>query len=187
MSTDPYVPSRLEDRPRQLPNLAPGVVVPPAGSWRSNRPGDLGPGRPRGTLLGSPGPNVGYGLTLAERAADGLHLGPAERRADAVAVVGELAMRRAASFGRAPVMGDVEFAMALLGYDADAGVDVLEWRPAVVLGAHHDYVARRWVVDAVPADVLRIAPADLVEQLPGLRAALRQVARVRTGLPSLRP
>ena len=37
----------------------PGSHMPPSGSWRADRPGDLGAIQPKGALLGSPGPNVG--------------------------------------------------------------------------------------------------------------------------------
>lgn len=174
MPTDPYVPRRLEDQPRQRPNLAPGVSVPPAQSWHADRPGDLAPGQPVGTLFGSPGPNVGYALHLAQRAEGRIHLAAHEHRDDAVAVVAEIAMRRAARHGRAPVMSDVDFAMAVLGYDEPAGAELFEWRRLVVRGAHHDYVARRMIVDGIPGDLLDTAPEDLPRQLQALRAALRR-------------
>ena len=33
MATDPFVAPTLDDTPRQEPNLAPGVHVPPARGW----------------------------------------------------------------------------------------------------------------------------------------------------------
>ena len=48
MPTDPFVPPNLDDEPRQEPNLAPGVHMPPAKSWRADRPGDLEAGQPTG-------------------------------------------------------------------------------------------------------------------------------------------
>jgi len=39
---------------------------------------------------------------------------------DVVAVIAEIAGKRAAQFGRAPVIGDVDLVIALLGYDASA-------------------------------------------------------------------
>ena len=122
MPTDPFVAPDLDDRPRQQQNLPPGLGYPPARSWRADRPGDLGSKRtsaaqPGGTLRGRPGPNVGYGYTLAERAKDRFRLAAHEDLHDAVSVVAEIGMKRAAAFGRAPVIGDVELAMALLGYD----------------------------------------------------------------------
>src|SRR2546421_9636846 len=108
MPTDPFVPSELEDRPRQEPNLAPGVQLPAAKGWRADRPGDLVAGQPTGTLLGRPGPNVGYAVTLAGRLRDKVRIADHESLDDALAVIAELAMKRAASFGRAPTMADVE-------------------------------------------------------------------------------
>ena len=173
MPTDPFVPERLEDEPRQEPNLPPGVKMPAARSWVANRPGDLPAGWPTGKLLGSPGPNVGYALTLANRVRDELALAPHEHPDDAIAVVAEIAMRRAAIFGRAPVMRDVEFGMQILGYRGDADPDFVAWRARTVRGAHHDYYERRSLVDAIPVDVLRLVPSALPAHLAEARAALR--------------
>jgi hypothetical protein len=174
--TDPFVPERLEDAPRQEPNLAPGVKMPPAGSWRADRPGDLAAGQPHGTLLGSPGPNVGYALTLADRARDRLVLAPHEHADDALAVVAEIAMKRAATLGRAPVMADVDVAMALLGYRGDAPDNFVEWRVRAVRGAHHHYLERRALVGAVPVDVLRLRPEKLDDYVAQCRDDLRATA-----------
>jgi hypothetical protein len=171
--TDPYVPERLEYQPRQLPNLAPGVKIPAAKAWRADRPGDLPVGQPRGHLLGDPGPNVGYALTLAERARDRMTLAPHEHPDDAVAVVAEIAMRRAASYGRAPVMTDVDVAMTLLGYQGDVPPEFVDWRTRAVHGAHHGYEARRRIVDAVPLDALRLRPDRLAAELGACRDQLR--------------
>jgi hypothetical protein len=171
--TDPFVPERLEDEPRQEPNLPPGVKMPPARSWVANRPGDLPAGWPSGKLLGSPGPNVGYALTLANRARDRFVLAPHEHPDDAIAVVAEIAMRRAALFGRAPVMPDVEFGMRIMGYGGDAAADFVEWRVRAVQGTHHDYSERRALVDAIPVDVLHLVPAALPGHLQEARDALQ--------------
>ena len=96
MPTDPFVPSELADLPRQQQNLPPGVATPPAADWRSDRPGDLGANPPEGALFGRPGPNVGYAYTLAQRAKDRLRLGPFEHAHDAIAVIAEVAGKRAA-------------------------------------------------------------------------------------------
>jgi hypothetical protein len=172
MPTDPYVPERREDEPRQLPNLAPGVVIPPAGHWKADRPGDLAAGQPVGTLLGRPGPNVGYALTLVNRWRDRFRLAPLEHSEDAAAVVAEIAMKRAALFGRAPVATDVEVAMDLLGYADDLPADIAERRMRLVNGAGHDYYARRALVDRIPDDVLRLAPTQLAARVGEVRDAL---------------
>jgi len=171
--TDPFVPERLEDEPRQEPNLPPGVKMPPARSWVANRPGDIPAGWPSGKLLGSPGPNVGYALTLANRARDRFVLAPHEHPEDAIAVVAEIAMRRAALFGRAQVMPDVEFGMRIMGYTGDVASDFVDWRVRAVKDVHHDYYERRALVDAIPVDILRLVPAALPAHLPEARDALR--------------
>jgi hypothetical protein len=171
--TDPFVPERLEDEPRQEPNLAPGVKMPPARAWVADRPGDLHGGQPTGMLFGSPGPNIGYALTLANRARDRFVLAPHEHRDDALHVVAETAMRRAALFGRAPVMPDIDLGMQIFGYRGDADPGFVEWRVRAVQGTHHDYYQRRALVDAIPVDVLRLVPSALPAHLDEARQALR--------------
>jgi len=153
--TDPFVPPDPNARPRQQQNLPPGVALPPATSWRADRPGDLRVGQPEGDLLGRPGPNVGYAYTLAARAADRLRLAPTEHVDDAVAVIAEIAGKRAASFGRAPVIKDIDLTLAVLGYDGSASKEFAEQRAAVVHEASHSYPRRRAFVDSVPDELLR--------------------------------
>jgi hypothetical protein len=172
MPTDPFVAPGLEDHPRQEPNLAPGVRLPAAAGWVADRPGDLEAGQPTGALLGRPGPNVGYAVTLANRMRDRLALGAHESPDDALALIAELAMKRAASFGRAPVMSDVEIAASLLGYQGDVDPAFVDWRTAAVHGVSHEYGARRELVDAVPDAVLRMPP-----QVTGLVVEFRKDLR----------
>jgi hypothetical protein len=172
MPTDPFVAPELVDASRQETNLAPGVHLPAAKDWRADRPGDLVGFQPTGALLGRPGPNVGYAISLAHRIADGFELGEHESTLDAIAVVAELAMKRAASFGRAPVSTDVETAARLFGYTGDAGADFVSWRATMVHGADHDYDLRRRFVDAVPDAELRMPP-QVAALLDEYRAQLR--------------
>ena len=139
------------------------MALPAATDWRSDRPGDLGPGQPEGALFGRPGPNVGYAYTLAQRARDRLRLGPFEHADDAVAVVAETAGKRAALFGRAPVIGDIDLVIALLGYDAGATDAFVKARSALVHDASHDYRRRRALVDAVPDALLRLRAPQTAE------------------------
>jgi hypothetical protein len=171
--TDPFVPERLEEEPRQEPNLPPGVKMPAARQWFADRPGDLPAGWPTGKLLGSPGPNVGYALTLANRVRDQFVLASHEHIDDAVAVVAEIAMRRAAMFGRAPVMPDIEIGMQIMGYLGSAPQDFVDWRVRAVKRAHHNYYERRSLVDAIPVDILRLVPSALLAHLAEARHALR--------------
>lgn len=173
MPTDPFVAPDLDDRPRQQQNLPPGLGYPPARSWRANRPGDLDASQPGGTLRGRPGPNVGYAYTLAERARDRFKLGPHEHLDDAISVVAEIAMKRAAAFGRAPVIGDVELAMALLGYDGSADDAFAAWRARVVHGAAHDYPTRRAIVDSVPDSLLARVGSTVGDDIKTWRASAR--------------
>lgn len=176
MPTDPFVEPGLDDLPRQQRNLAPGVHLPPARAWTPDRPGDeVALGQPRGDLLGSPGPNIGYALTLAARIESQLALAPHEHRADALAVVAELAMKRAASYGRAPVGPDLECAALVLGYLGGCPPELAKWRAVVVEGAHHSYERRRAVCDAVDVDVIRLAPSALSSRLAAVRDEVRRV------------
>jgi len=174
MPTDPFVAPELDDRPRQEPNLAPGVHLPAAVAWRAERPGDLVAGQPEGSRLGRPGPNVGYAVSLAARLRDRITVSAHESTGDALAVIAELGMKRAASYGRAPTMHDVDIAATLLGYQGDVDTSFSAWRATIVHGADHDYDVRRALVDAVSDAVLRMPP-----QVPTLvddfRATLRRV------------
>jgi len=178
MAADPFVAPELDDEPRQVQNLAPGVRMPAARPWYSDRPGDeVSFGQPHGRLFGDPGPNIGYALTLAHRLADRLTLAPTERLDDALAVVSELAMKRAAVFGRAPVMADLDVAAHLLGHLGGCDPDDAVWRAAAVDGAEHDYNVRRALCDAVDADTLRLPPDVVSGRALELRARLRAAWR----------
>jgi hypothetical protein len=159
MAVDPYVPTRPEDAPRR------SVAVPPARGWKATRPGDLGPEQPKGSLMGTPGPDAGYALTLAHHFRDRLQVARPETVHDAEAVAAEVAIKRAALFGRAPVMTDLELVFALFGWLGGAPPDLVEWRRLAAAGAAHDYNKRRALVDRVGEDVLR-------RQGQGVQAAL---------------
>jgi hypothetical protein len=175
MATDPFVAPPLGDLPRQEPNLAPGVHMPPARRWVPDRPGDeVAFGQPRGHLFGSPGPNIGYALTLARRMEGQFTLAPHEHPADVRAVVAELAMKRAASYGRAPVITDLECAALVLGYLGGASPEFAKWREVIAEHAHENYFRRRAVCDAVDLDVIRLAPQALSTRLPDVRDAVRR-------------
>jgi hypothetical protein len=179
--TDPFVPPDPSARPRQQQNLPPGVALPPAADWRPDRPGDLGPGQPEGPLLGRPGPNVGYAYTLVQRAKDRLRLAPSEHVDDALAVVAEIAGKRAASFGRAPVIGDVDLAIALLGYDGNASEEFVELRTTLVYEAGHTYWRRRVLVDSVPDALLRLRLNQASAEIDSWRASIASTLTASSG------
>jgi hypothetical protein len=177
--TDPFVAPDLDDRPRQQQNLPPGLGYPPARSWRADRPGDLSGASAAagaGTLRGRPGPNVGYGYTLAERARERFQLAPHEDLHDAISVVAEIGMKRAAAFGRAPVMADIELALALLGYDGSADAGFSAWRARAVHDAAHHYLLRRAIVDSVPDTVLGHPASDRGADVARWRTTVQSAA-----------
>ncbi|MFM8303980.1 MAG: hypothetical protein ACKOA9_06745 [Actinomycetota bacterium] len=156
MPTDPFVNASTQAQPRNEPTLAPGVVLPPARSWRAERPGDLPDGvQPQGALFGTPGPNVGYALRLVHRASGDFQLAPGEDRHDAEAVVAAVAMKRASSYGRGPTLADVDRAARLLGYRGGADAETVARRVDAVQGAHHEYARCRAVADQVDLARLR--------------------------------
>ena len=99
-----------------------------------------------------------------------------EHAEDAIAVVAAIAMKRASTFGRAPTVNDVDFALELMGYLGDAPDDVRAWRPDVVRAAAHEYAVRRAVVDTVSTGLLRLPIAELPEHLAIVREAMARAA-----------
>jgi len=152
MAVDPYVPTRPEDAPRR------SIAVPPAQGWRADRPGDIDPaagsGR-KGVLFGTPGPDSGYALTLAERFHDRITAFPPETVHDAETIGAQVAMRRGGLFGRAPIATDVELGLTLFGWLGDAPPELVEWRRLAVAGVGHDYARRIGLVEAIPEWVVR--------------------------------
>ena len=76
-------------------------------------------------MLGSAGPDQGYALRLARLMSDQLRLLPGEHLEDVIAGGIEIAMKRAARFGRAPVRADAELAFTLWGFLGDPPDDEL--------------------------------------------------------------
>jgi hypothetical protein len=102
-----------------------------------------------------------------------LRLSPHEHAEDVIAVIAEIAGKRAARFGRAPVIGDIDVAVALLGYDGGAEEKFVELRLRLVHDAAHDYARRRELVDAVPEELLKLRGTALAERVAEWRAQLR--------------
>lgn len=128
-----------------------------SGSWNADRPGDLADGQPSGVRLGNQGPDQGYALKLVHQFDDRLHLGALDRD-DVDAGCVAVAMKRAAAFGRAPVIHDLTVAYTVFGFlDTDPAPELVELRDAIFPEVHsnHHYVERREIVDLVPESVLR--------------------------------
>ena len=86
------------------------------GSWMADRPGELGGRQPEGERLGTPGPDQGYALKLAESFRGKLTLRTGESESDAIAGGSAIAMKRSGLFGRAPVGHDLRVRLGICGF-----------------------------------------------------------------------
>jgi hypothetical protein len=160
-----YVPLQAGDRVR------PAERLPAHPGWRQARPAELkGPELTKGNRFGSPGPDQGYGLALAERFHGKLELAPGEEEHDVVQGCLGVGLRRASLFGRAPVIFDLELAYTLYGYLGGAPAGLVEFRVPVIKGAAHDYWVQRAVVDRVAESTLRSTPEKVRASLDDWRS-----------------
>jgi hypothetical protein len=159
MAAPDYVPVSPQDRPRRA------TQMPAAERWRLGRPGDFVQTiarQPEGPGMGSPGPDAGYALRLASSFRDRVHLQPGEHWDDVEAGCVGVATRRAALFGRAPVVYDLELAFGLWGYLSDSPpTELVEARRRLFEGAAHHYWDQRAIADRVTEETLRLAPAEV--------------------------
>lgn len=163
-----YVPLRPADRVRPTERL------PAPDAWRPDRPADIEtPRQPEGPRLGSAGPDQGYGVKLAKQFDDRLVLGAGEHIDDAIAGCLAVALKRAAVFGRAPVIYDFEFAYTLWGFLGGAPDDLVETRRGLFEVASHHYEAQRAIADAVPEPTLRLSPSEVSERLRAWKHLLK--------------
>jgi hypothetical protein len=160
MAQPDYVPLSPNDRVRLTERL------PPPRRWFTDRPGEIKrPRQPQGRLLGVPGPDQGYAMGLAHRFEERLKLSEGEKAADVIAGCVGIALRRAALFGRAPVMPDLELAFTLWGYLGDAPEDLIELRKPLFQGTAKAYIDQRTIADKVAEASLRLTSAQAREQL----------------------
>ncbi len=139
--------------------------------WRQDRPAEITkPGAPTGRRFGTPGPDQGYALKLAELFEERLELGPGEHAEDAIAGCLGVALRRAALFGRAPVVHDLELAFTLWGFLGGAPPELVELRMPLFQGVSHDYDRQREIAERVSESTLRLTPAAVRERLSEWRA-----------------
>jgi hypothetical protein len=138
--------------------------------WTSSRPSELrGTRAPAGAFLGTPGPDQGFALKLARRFEDRLVLAPGEHAEDAMSGCTAVAMRRAASYGRAPVIHDLTLAFTLFGFLPGAPADLVAAREPLFRSASHHYQAQRTIADSVPEATLRLTPEQVAERLDSWR------------------
>ena len=71
-----------------------------------------------------------------------------------------MASKRAALFGRAPSIYDVQLALSLWGFLDAVPPELQERRRAAFSSVAHDYVAQRRLADAVPEEILRLTPEE---------------------------
>lgn len=148
--------------------------MPPAQRWTATRPGDFVPdqaAQPAGDCLGTPGPDQGYALHLARRFNGRVKLRKNESWHDVEAGCVGIAMRRAALFGRAPVVFDLEVAFGIWGFLDDAPPpDLVAERTVAFEAAGHDYWVQRAIADRIPESSLRLKPADIHARLSDWRS-----------------
>jgi len=133
------------------------------GSWTTSRPAELVvPAVRGGRGVGTPGPDSGFALRLANRFAHELKLVEGESEHDVLLGVALVASKRAALFGRAPCVHDVRFALNLWGFLDQVPGDRVAERRAAFSSIAHDYVAQRRLVDAVPEETLRLSPEEVL-------------------------
>lgn len=143
-------------------------VVPEA--WLADRPADLVGPQPAGPMLGTPGPDQGYALRLAELVRPDVRPGAGLTVEDAVRGATAVAMRRAALLGRAPVMADLRMALGIWGFlDDDPPAELVQLRVSLFDGvgdAAHHYAELRRIADLVPEVTLRATPAETKANYP---------------------
>jgi hypothetical protein len=131
------------------------------GSWTTSRPAELVVPAVRGdNLMGTPGPDSGFALRLANRFEHDLKLSDGESAHDVLVGVALIASKRSALFGRAPCVYDVRFALSLWGFLDEVPPEFLAVRRAAFSAISHDYVAQRRLVDTVPNEILRLSPDE---------------------------
>jgi hypothetical protein len=156
MTQPTFVPISEADQVRPARHLH----VP--GAWTASRPAELRtPTALRGRSVGTPGPDAGFALRLARRFAHDLKLTEGETEHDVLLGCALIAARRAALFGRAPSIYDVQLALALWGFLVDGlPKDLVATRRRAFASVSHDYVAQRALVDAISESSLRLTAAE---------------------------
>lgn len=137
--------------------------------WAPVRPGDFSDRDAQPDVdagrVGAPGPDQGYALKLVGLLRDELQLAEGEDLRDAETAIVAIACKRAALFGRAPVIHDLRIAASVWGLlDVVAPAELVAERTkrfeSIRHTAHH-YPELRAVVDAVPAETLRMTPDEV--------------------------
>jgi hypothetical protein len=146
----------------EVDQVRPALRLEVSGGWEADRPAELRvPRSTPGRGMGTPGPDQGFALTLARRFSDRLVLVAGEEEGDVRVGAALLASRRAGLFGRAPSVHDLTTALSVFGFLAKAPQDLVAARKELFASVSHDYVLQRALVDSVPEETLRLAPAEI--------------------------
>jgi hypothetical protein len=147
--------------------------LPTPDGWLPDRPAEIRNqgAQPTGPQLGAVGPDQGYALKLARLLEPRLVVDSMD---DTIAGAVPVGMRRAALYGRAPVIHDLELAFTLFGFMPGAPSDLIDYRRPLFQGVAHSYNQQRAIVDLVPEATLRLTPADVTGRVQsgGWRALL---------------
>jgi hypothetical protein len=139
--------------------------------WMPARPGELDGLQPRGTRLGSQGPDQGFALTIARRLATKVRLQAGEDLDDAIRGSLGIALARASLFSRAPVVHDLTIAFTIWGwFDETPPAELVARRRELFEGVGnvvHHYAEARRIVDLVPEATLRMTPQQVTAAYPG--------------------
>lgn len=151
--------------------VRPDRELPVPDVWVPDRPAEIKTVfQPKGARLGNPGPDQGYALKLVKQFKGRLELAPGEHEADAIAGCLPVALKRAAHFGRAPVIHDFTHAFTLWGFLGGAAAEMVEWRKGLFEAASHHYEDQREIADLVPESTLVLTPEQVAASLTDWRA-----------------
>ena len=162
MSAPRYAPVDPVAQPRtyRSPDHVPG-------RWTAGRKAEIDGAQPSGGRLGVQGPDQGYVLRLVRLAEPRIVVQDGEHLEDAAAGIAAIALRRAAHYGRAPVMHDVDFAIAIWGWNlAQPPAELLARRRELWEGASHDYAMVRDLASRVGEVGLAMPVAKVAESMP---------------------
>jgi hypothetical protein len=149
------------------------TAAQPTPTWLAGRPSEQRqPTITRGKGFGSTGPDGGFAIKLAADYADRLVLAPGEDKHDVEIGAALIASKRAARLGRAPSVYDVQVALGLFGYLAEAPSDLIEYRRGLFQAVGHSWEAQGALVDAVPDEALSLTPDEAAEAPSAWRAIL---------------
>jgi hypothetical protein len=161
MTQPQFVPVSTRDRVKITERL------PVPDGWLADRVGELKTtgGQPSGPLFGVAGPDQGYALKLVHAIEPSVQLAPGEHLADAVAGCLGVGLRRAALYGRAPVIHDLRLAFCVWGFLDGAPADLVTYRRPLFAGVAHETMGQRLIAAQVPETTLRLTPDDVASRL----------------------